>query len=420
MALRFHAGVQLLGQSRASSKLASSLPAVTTRSAPFKLCSPPLRVRCAAASRGSEAQSVTNRERYDDKEFPPLVASLAIPGLPPCRESVYVDEASAIVGKLWPSTWKELETFYHAFVSFISFLHPGSVSADRLAVIATGCTQSVILDDVLFDSPNAFLAEKLGIDLDILGKPEELERFFHELDVLIRQEEPPQHPTPIQEMTWRFGSDLRRLSNPEWFDLFAQAVLDQYLGALASFRADLEGDQQGSTDVDSITQMRIEMIGRLENLGLEFLHNQFLPTEVRERPEVKKLSLAHSKWSTYVNDIFSFSKEQDEANAPNLLKVIMESEGLSLPQAAWRAVNLINSLAGEILELEAQLLAGEVDPALRCYLRATKECMTGTTYWYSMVKRYRHPQAPFAELRDVNVSFFPKAEPYEFGFVHSK
>ena len=414
MALRFHAGVQLLGQSRASSKIASSLPAVTTKSAPFKLCSAPLRVRCAAGSRGSEAQSVKNRERYDNKEFPPLVASLAIPGLPPCRESMYVDEALAIIGKRWPSTWKELETFYHAFTSFISFIHPASVSADRLAVIAAGCTLSVILDDVLFDSPNAFLAEKVGIDLDILGSPDGLERFIHEMGVLIRQEEPPQHPTPIQEMTWRMGSDLRRLSNPEWFELFAQCHLDFNLANLASFRADLEGDRRGITDVDSFTQMRIQMTGKLNNLAIEFVHNQFLPTEVRERPEVKKLSLAHSTWGTYVNDIFSFSKEQDEAHSPNLLKVIMESEGLSLPQAAWRAVNLINSLAGEILELEAQLLAGEVDPALRRYLGGTKECMTGTLYWHSMVKRYRHPQAPFAELRDVNVSFFPKAEPYQF------
>jgi hypothetical protein len=416
MALRFHAGAQLLGQSRASFKLPSSLPAVTTKSAPFKLCSPPLRVRCAAGSRGSEAQSdVTVRERYDDKEFPPLVASLAIPGLPPCRESVYVDEASAIIGKRWPSTWKELEVFYHACTSFISFNHPASVSADRLAAIAALCTQALILDDVLFDSPNAFLAEKVGIDLDILGSPEGLQRFIHEMDVLIRQEEPPQHPTPIQEMTWRFGSDLRRLSNPEWFELLAQSLLDFYLANLASFRADLEGDRRGITDVDSFTRMRIQMTGgQMNNLSIEFVLNQFLPTEVRERPEVKKLSLARWTWAAYVNDIFSFSKEQDEAHSQNLIKVIMESEGLSLPQAAWRTVNLINSLAGEILELEAQLLAGEVDPALRRYLGGTKQSMTGALYWHSMVKRYRHPQAPFAELRDVNVSFFPKAEPYQF------
>lgn len=415
MALRFHAGVQLLGQSRASSKLASSLPAVTTKSAPFKLCSPPLRVRCTAGSRGSEAQSLTVHERYDDKEFPPLIASLAIPGLPPCRESVYVDEASAIIGKRWPPTWKELETTYHACTSFISFNHPALVSADRLAIIGALCTKTILLDDVLFDSPNAFLAEKLGIDLDILGSPEGLQRFIHEIDVLIRQEEPPQHPTPIQEMTWRIGSDLRQLSNPEWFDLFAQSVLDFYLANLESFRADLEGDPRGITDVDSFTRMRNQTTGgQINNLAIEFLNNQFLPTEVRERPAVKKLSLAHWTWASYVNDIFSFSKEQDEAHSQNLIKVIMKSEGLSLPQAAWRAVNLINSLAGEILELEAQLLAGEVDPALRRYLGGTKECMTGTLFWHSMVKRYRHPQAPFAELRDVNVSFFPKAEPYQF------
>jgi hypothetical protein len=328
---------------------------------------------------------------------------------------VYVDEASAIIGKRWPSTWKELEVFYHACTSFISFNHPASVSADRLAAIAALCTQALILDDVLFDSPNAFLAEKVGIDLDILGSPEGLQRFIHEMDVLIRQEEPPQHPTPIQELTWRLGSDLRRLSNPEWFELLAQSLLDFYLANLASFRADLEGDRRGITDVDSFTRMRIQMTGgQMNNLSIEFVLNQFLPTEVRERPEVKKLSLARWTWAAYVNDIFSFSKEQDEAHSQNLIKVIMESEGLSLPQAAWRTVNLINSLAGEILELEAQLLAGEVDPALRRYLGGTKQSMTGALYWHSMVKRYRHPQAPFAELRDVNVSFFPKAEPYQF------
>jgi len=416
MALRFHAGVQLPGQSRASFKRPSSLPAVPTKSAPFKLSSPPLRVRCVAGSRGLEAQSGgTVRERYADQEFPPLVASLAIRGLPPSRESVYVDEASAIIANRWPATWKELETAYHGSTSFMSFCHPASVSADRLAVIAAICTHFVILDDVLFDSPNAFLAEKVGIDLAILGSPDELQRFIHEIDVLIRQEEPPQHPTPIQEMTWRIGSDLRQLSNPEWFELFAESILDFYLANLASFRADLEGDRRGISDVDSFTRMRIQMTGgKMNNLAIEFLNNQFLATEVRERAEVRELSLAHWTWGTYVNDIFSFSKEQDEAHSQSLIKEGMESEGLSLPQAAWRAVSLTNSQAGEILELEAQLLAGEVDPALRRYLGGTKECMTCNLYWHSLVKRYRFPQAPFAELRDVNVSFFPKAEPYQF------
>ena len=168
---------------------------------------------------------------------------------------------------------------------------------------------------------------------------------------------------------------------------------------LDSFAADLEGDYKDHPDVESYTQMRLNTNeGGMSNLCVTFLQ-QPLPTEViREHPEIKQIRVAAWKWSTYVNDLFSYSKEEDEPRTHNVIKVLMASEGLSLPQAgAWRTVNITNAIAEEIMELETRLPTSEDEAwneVVRAYVRV-KEAMSGKLYWYSVQKRYRHAKAPF-------------------------
>lgn len=137
---------------------------------------------------------------------------------------------------------------------------------------------------------------------------------------------------------------------------------------------------------------------------LELAKDSFLPADVRQHPTMKQLSKAAAIHSAFVNDVFSYSKEiKEEQNPRNLLKVIMDSEGLSFPEAAWRAVNVVNSYATTVLELEAELpatwrlesWASNVDR----YIDGVKEYMTGCIYWNSLHKRYRRADAVFPELR---------------------
>jgi hypothetical protein len=397
----------------------SSLPGrakISSFPRPFKLlhCSS-LRIQCTAA--GSKDQLVSEVHESVEilvMELPPLLASMAIPGLPPCQESMYADEALAMMLQRWPLHW--LEPHNHVCCSFSSFMHCSAVSCDRLAVMSAVYTLLTFLDDNLFDVHNEMLLEEVGIDRTILRCPNSIKAYLHSLDVILRQEEPVQNPTQIKEMTWKLGRDLRELSNPEWFQLFTDAMMDFNISSLESYSADLVGDRTFITDLESFTQMHIRDSGSvLYTLGVEFCNNLFLSRETRDHPVVVQLTMASWPHFPYANGIFSYSKEQDEPQSRNLIKVLMESEGLSLPQAAWRAMNLTNAVAQGFMKMEGGIvlrMSWELeDRHVRRYVEGLKELMSGALYWHSLQKRYWHRKAPFPELRDVgNASYCPKAK----------
>ncbi|KAG0581497.1 hypothetical protein KC19_4G256900 [Ceratodon purpureus] len=381
-----------------------------------KQCSP-LRVQRAAADSKEFAgvQGVKTLAKYDEKELPPLVASLAIEGLPPCQESMFADEALL---KWGPSNLLELESYYDVCKSFISFAHCGTVSVDRLAAASALCVYMTLMDDILFDSQDGVLLKKLGIDASILGSPERIREYLHSLDVLFRQEEESQNCDQIQDMIWKLGNDFREMSNPEWFKFCADATADFLYANYESYFANLVGDSTNVMDVESYIQMRTRTsAGKLSSLIVEFCNNLFLPTEIREHPVVQQLKIASQTYYSLINDVFSYSKElidESQHSNENIISVLMdEGEGMLLPQAAWKAVNLINSVAHDFMELETQLPTWEDDQwnsDARRYVEGLKEVLSGNLYWHSMNKRYRHSEAPFLELRDVNVPYLPKSD----------
>ena len=145
---------------------------------------------------------------------------MAIEGLPPKRQSEYAVTAEEHLmrnAKRWPHI-TSLEHFYRLSVSFTSFLYSGVVGSDRLEVIAAAYAVFIILDELLFDAPDDSMAKEYGIDGSICRSPHKMEVFVTNLKVILQQEQPPVDPcTPIEEMMWEVGRDIRRLSTPEWF-----------------------------------------------------------------------------------------------------------------------------------------------------------------------------------------------------------
>ena len=409
MAMQFHTRVSLPCQARL---LPATAPlrerTKSCFSLPFQARCSRLRVQCAGISTvvEFEAQSVKTPAKCDERELPPLFASLNIPGLPPCRQSIYVDEASALITKRWPYQW--LQPYYYLWNSMASFAHPSAVSCDHLAAISSTYVLAVALDDIFFDEEHDFLQEKNGLDPNILGNPRMIQEYLHSLCDLLLREEPPQNMTSIQEMTWELGCDFRKLSNQKGFDkLFADALKDYFNSSSESHEADVEGDGKYVMDLENYTKMRIRNGGGIfTSLAVELGNSISLPAEIRQDPVVQQLILCSAIHVGYVNDIFSYCREQDEPHNPrNLIKVLMASEGMELPDAAWKAVNLTNSVVEQFMELEKQLPVWEDETKaliVQRYVEGLKELMSGNLYFYTLAKRYRHPKAVFPELRDLD------------------
>ncbi|KAG0557174.1 hypothetical protein KC19_11G107800 [Ceratodon purpureus] len=269
----------------------------------------------------------------------------------------------------------------------------------------------------MFDGQNDILREKSGIDLS--RSPDRMREYLHSLNGVLRQELPLPNPTPIQELTWKLGRDVREVSNPEWFSDFADAVLDYFDSSLESYSADVEGEGHCKyvMDLDSYTRMRLRNTGgSLCNICVELSNNVLLSAEIREHPVVQQLTKCLWYYNAYLNDIYSYSKEQDEPHSRNLIMVFMRSESMSLPEAAWKAVNLTNAIARDFMELETHLPVWEDEQkayVLHRYVQGMKEFMSGTLYFHSLSKRYRLRESPFPELRDVNIPVRAKAEHFK-------
>ena len=266
-------------------------------SPPIKRCSG-LRVQCVARSDGSQVVDKYIRVKSDEKKLPPLVASLAVAGIPPCQESMYAEEAMEWIRQRWPSEWSEFEGSYLTCISYLSFIYPGAVSHDRLAVASLMTTLLLTLGDMLFDYKPTDGAindklQKLGIDHNLFENPPRIRQYLRGLDAIFRQEEPLHHPTgPLEAMIWQLGCDMREFSNPEWFTKYADSTWVFFLGNLESFAADLAGNHTNHTDVQSYTQKRLNTTGAgISHLLIEFCHNLFLPSEVRDHPVVQQISL---------------------------------------------------------------------------------------------------------------------------------
>ena len=141
-----------------------------------------------------------------------LVQSMLMRSLPKAPpQSVHVDEASKQVRKFvkrWQSI-KSLESYSRLCLSLTSYLYSGVATAERLAILVIFYAVATLIDDFLFDRPDeASLANEYGISSSIRESPQKIGEFLEKLNTIIRQENPPVNPTPIERMWWESGRDL--------------------------------------------------------------------------------------------------------------------------------------------------------------------------------------------------------------------
>jgi hypothetical protein len=305
---------------------------------------------------------------------------------------------------------KSLESHCRLCLSLLSYMYSGVVTAERLAILVIFYALNFVIDDLLFDrSDEASLANEYGISSSIRESPQTIREFVEKLNVIIRQDNPPVDPTPIERMWWESGRDFRRLAPSEWCNALFDSIVACYRLALASF-IDSANDRIFLQDLDSYTQLRLDNCGvPWACILLEFSNADFLPHEVREQATMIKLRDIASIQAGFVNDIFSYPKEivsEENGNPRNLIKFFMESEGILQPQAVSRAVNLVNSYNCLFEEVESTQLpvTWKSEPwasSLHRYVEAMKLLMSGHIFWYTHVsnKRYNDPAFNTRELK---------------------
>jgi hypothetical protein len=165
------------------------------------------------------------------------------------------------------------------------------------------------------------------------------------------------------------------------------------------------------TDLQSFFEIRERDTGGLHTCQLiELTKDAFLPPEARAHEAVRRLTWLAIRMASYVNDIFSYHKDVIiEGSDFNLVKIYMDLEGLSFEGAVTASVDLVNAYAHEFQTLWAALpewsaAAGwgrGVEDIVQQYVTGLAEMMSGNVYWHGSTNRYRSPESPFAELREI-------------------
>ena len=101
---------------------------------------------------------------------------------------------------------------------------------------------------------------------------------------------------------------------------------------------------------------------------------------------------------------FSFHKEVvRERDCFNLINMIMEHKSLGFENALHEAVKIVNTSTRRFVDLERQWLQQNhaTDAVVREYIEGLKDIMAAAWHWQISTNRYRSPDSPFPELREL-------------------
>ena len=390
-----------------------------------------LELRCAAAAADVKGPSkhdlvdgLSNSGIHDHKvgkDLPPLMPSLAIAELPePVLAIAYETETEKYLMEV-ANRWQldSIKPWIRPSISFCSFVFGQTISQERFDAICFVNLWTFVLDDNLLERRNDANLDQLGIDRGVVESPATILAYFHHLQAIFQSVQAldlPNPPSPIEVIIWESGQQLRRLSTscPDWFTIFSDTLLEFFESAVTSESEIKAGNYESLLDLETYTRMRMGNTGANFVVPLlELGSNVYLHRNVRAHPTFEQLVDAAKAQMVLVQDIFSYSKEiiEEPDNPRNIIRVLTDFQGLSLPQAAWRTVDMINAHAATFMELVAQVdqqhfrdsepevgLIGASD--VRTWAADLKLMVSGNLLWHSLAKRYRHPLAVFPELRD--------------------
>ncbi|MGW5381368.1 terpene synthase family protein [Nocardia sp. NPDC003963] len=278
--------------------------------------------------------------------------------------------------------------------SMTPYLHPGPVSAERLATIG-------LFNAILFWLNDTVGREKFG---HLSG--DEQRRARAELDRLCRLLESraaPEDPSPIEAATVDFLSQLHAQdADPQWLDRFLESTVEHLRTAIR--------DQNARSRRDLLTpaeyiDLRAQVSGMYPAIALcEFGRDSYLdrahPATGELMAELGRLQVLTAEIGALMNDMFSFEKEciVDRSDF-NLIPVcLLNSPGATLADAVRIAAELVRDRLTEFRGRHAALVARCAEPdildsgptaAIRTHLDDLEGCVQATWVWQLMTTRYK-------------------------------
>jgi hypothetical protein len=320
----------------------------------------------------------------------------------PRQKSIYAPEAEERV-RQFVERWHVKPQHFEDYNTMSGYLYSSAVSVERLQATCTIHSMFFFVDDLFFDT-NMFDARDFSIAPEVGQNLKSVSHFLADLMHIFKTRQLPENPTLMQRAFCEMGELVAEQSNEEWFKLFTNGIAD-YIKAVIQREADLRNRKTVLNDLESFLDLRARDTGGLHTCQLiELTKNAFLPSEVREHSMIKHLTWLAYGMASFVNDIFSYHKDVIlEGSEFNLVKILMDTKGLSFDEAVHKSVELVNAYAARFVEVRNHLptWGDEIDWVVEQYVDGLAEMMSGNVYWHATTNRYRSPESPFEELRQI-------------------
>ncbi|MDJ0596353.1 MAG: terpene synthase family protein [Pleurocapsa sp. MO_226.B13] len=214
----------------------------------------------------------------------------------------------------------------------------------------------------------------------------------------------PETDHPFYPVLYELNRRFHKIAMPGWIERF-RVGFRKYLQSITYTTSQILEDN-GVISVEKYMELREDNAGMEGMISLiDLALDTYIPDEVFNHLKIQHLIKITTRFGGFINDIFSYEKEVLRLGSRfNLITVFMEAYGLSLAEAVHEIIVLLEREVAEFLEIERNLPVWD-DPHLnksaRLYVSALKDQIIAAYHWQLTTNRYRSPNSPFPELRQM-------------------
>lgn len=280
---------------------------------------------------------------------------------------------------------------YREYTTMSAYLFPRT-SVERLVAVNLLMNLLYYIDDV-YDRHQAFGNEDTV----------RLMKVFQQAIAAFQHGTVPTLSDPILDVCVELHRQFRALTSQEWLDRLIISLTNH----LTSSLVDAETvKHEGRLSINQYLALRDDDCGMQPTVDIvEFAADIFLPEALLRHAYVQRMRLATARIGGLMNDLFSYAKEVAALGSEfNLLSVMMDDLGCTLPEAIDYAVDLLNTYIKDFETAEKDMplwLNSEHNALVRNYVRGLRDQVIASWHWQLSTNRYRSPLSPFPELRDM-------------------
>ncbi len=303
----------------------------------------------------------------------------------------YAEEAERIIEHYCEQLGIKSPNF-HEFTTMGAYVFPRT-SVERLVAMDILTNWLYYIDDVWDRNTEQ------GKNLDPIFKRKVFETCFKAMLYGVE----PDHEHEFYPTCLELHRQFMELADQEWLERLGTSLIPHLKSSTYSIEdieksgKDLVEEYIKLRELDAGTQVTISLI--------EFSYDMRLPDFVLEHPDIQKMGLCTALSGGIVNDMFSYEKEVMRYGADfNYISVVMRSRNVSFREAVHECVMLVNDYIDTFVELEKNPPRWDddrVNQLVDNYIEGLRDQIIAGYHWQLATNRYRSPNSPFPELREM-------------------